>query len=128
MYNYNREKATRRWREEMPIHICGCRMPAILIADDSELALQVEKTIFDTYGLACDTATSGFDALDKVMVENYDMVFIDTVMPVMDGLDTVREMRNLDGEEYKKMPIIALSANTVDTSREAYSHRASTMS
>lgn len=36
----------------------------------------------------------------------------------MDGLDTVREMRNLDGEEYKKMPIIALSANTVETSRE----------
>ena len=90
----------------------------ILIVDDSEISLQVEKTIFDTYGLDCDTATSGFDALDKVMVNGYDVVFIDTVMPVMDGIDTVREIRNLDGEEFKKMPIVALSANTVETSRE----------
>ena len=43
-----------------------------------------------------------------MVVHVYDMVFIDTVMPVMDGLDTVREMRNLDGEEYKKMPIMSL--------------------
>ena len=90
----------------------------ILIVDDSEISLQVEKTIFDTYGLDCDTATSGFDALEKVMVNGYDVVFIDTVMPVMDGIDTVREIRNLDGEEFKKMPIVALSANTVETSRE----------
>ena len=115
--NYNERKRKEMARRNANSHLW---LPdaRILIVDDSELALQVEKTIFDTYGLACDTATSGFDALDKVMVENYDMVFIDTVMPVMDGLDTVREMRNLDGEEYKKMPIIALSANTVETSRE----------
>ena len=61
---------------------------------------------------------SGFDSLDKVMVNHYDKVFIDTVMPVMDGIDTVREIRNLDGEEFKKIPVIALSANTVETSRE----------
>ena len=56
--------------------------------------------------------------LITILINGYDMVFIDTVMPVMDGRDTVKEIRNLDGEEFKKMPIIALSANTVETSRE----------
>lgn len=115
--NYNERKRKEMARRNANSHLW---LPdvKILIVDDSEIGLQVEKTIFDTYGLSCDTATSGFDALDKVMVNSYDMVFIDTVMPVMDGIDTVREIRNLDGEEFKKMPIVALSANTVDTSRE----------
>ena len=115
--NYNERKRKEMARRNANSHLW---LPdvRILIVDDSEITLQVEKTIFDTYGLACDVATSGFDALDNVMVNNYDMVFIDTVMPVMDGLDTVREIRNLDGEEFKKLPLVALSANTVDTSRE----------
>lgn len=115
--NYNERKRKEMARRNANSHLW---LPdvRVLIVDDSEISLQVEKTIFDTYGLESDVASSGFDALDKVMVESYDMVFIDTVMPVMDGIDTVREIRNLDGEEYKKMPIIAFSANTVDTSRE----------
>ncbi len=115
--NYNERKRKEMARRNANSHLW---LPdvKILIVDDSEIGLQVEKTIFDTYGLDCDTATSGFDALDKVMVNGYDMVFIDTVMPVMDGIDTVREIRNLDGEEFKKIPIVALSANTVETSRE----------
>ena len=115
--NYNERKRKEMARRNANSHLW---LPdaKILIVDDSEISLQVEKTIFDTYGLDCDTATSGFDALDKVMVNGYDVVFIDTVMPVMDGIDTVREIRNLDGEEFKKMPIVALSANTVETSRE----------
>lgn len=115
--NYNERKRKEMARRNANSHLW---LPdaRILIVDDSEIGLQVEKTIFDTYGVNCDVATSGFDALDKVMVNGYDMVFIDTVMPVMDGIDTVREIRNLEGEEFKKLPVIALSANTVDTSRE----------
>lgn len=115
--NYNERKRKEMARRNANSHLW---LPdvRILIVDDSEIGLQVEKTIFDTYDLTCDTASSGFDALDKVMINGYDMVFIDTVMPVMDGRDTVKEIRNLDGEEFKKMPIIALSANTVETSRE----------
>lgn len=115
--NYNERKRKELARRNANFHLW---LPDahILVVDDSDIGVQVEKTIFDTYGVTCDVAMSGFDALDKVMVNGYDMVFIDTVMPVMDGIDTVREIRNLDGEEFKKLPIIALSANTVETSRE----------
>lgn len=115
--NYNERKRKEIARRNANSHLW---LPdaKILIVDDSEIGLQVEKTIFDTYGVSCDVATSAFDALDKIMVSGYDMVFIDTVMPVMDGLDTVREIRSLEGEEFNKLPVIALSANTVETSRE----------
>ena len=56
--NYNERKRKEMARRNANSHLW---LPdaRILIVDDSELALQVEKTIFDTYGLACDTATSG---------------------------------------------------------------------
>ena len=90
----------------------------VLLVDDSEVSLQVQKVIFESYELICDTAVSGFEAIDKVMVTPYDIIFVDTLMPVMDGADTVREIRSLDGEEYKKVPIIALSENNIDSSRD----------
>jgi CheY-like chemotaxis protein len=115
--NYNERKRREMARRDSNSHLC---LPdvKILIVDDSEIALQVEKALFETYEITCDVATSGFDALDKIMVNHYDMAFVSTVLPVMDGIDTVREIRNLEGEEFKKMPIVALSANLVDTSRE----------
>ncbi len=114
-YNLNRKKELARRHSNSRLWLPDIR---ILIVDESELGLQVEKTLFDTYGVVCDTVTSGFDAIDKVMVNQYDIVFMDIVMPVMDGKDTVREIRNLEGEEYRKMPIIAMSVNNVDMSKE----------
>lgn len=90
----------------------------VLLADDSEVNLKAEKSLFETYEMICDTASSGFEAIDKVMINQYDMIFIDTVMPVMDGKDTVKEIRSMEGEEYKKIPIIALFENNVDSSIE----------
>jgi CheY-like chemotaxis protein len=90
----------------------------ILIVDDSDVSLQVAKVLFESYELLCDTVVSGFEAVDKVMLNKYDMIFIDTVMPVMDGKDTVREIRSLDSEDYKKVPMIAMSENNIDSTRD----------
>lgn len=114
-YNANRKKELARRDSNSRIWLPDVR---VLLVDDSEVGLQVAKALFDTYELVCDTATSGFDALDKIMINQYDLVFIDTVMPVMDGKDTVREIRNLDGDEYSQIPAIAMSENNVDASRE----------
>ncbi len=114
-YNLNKKKEIARRDSNSIMWLPDTK---VLIVDESELGLQVEKTLLEAYGITCDTVTSGFDAIDKVMVNAYDMVFIDTIMTVMDGKDTVREIRGLEGEEYKKMPIIAMSVNTVDASRE----------
>jgi CheY-like chemotaxis protein len=90
----------------------------ILIVDDSDVTLQVAKVLFESYELVCDTVVSGFEAVDKVMLNKYDMIFIDTVMPIMDGKDTVREIRSLDDDEYKKIPMIAMSENNIDSTRD----------
>lgn len=90
----------------------------VLIVDDIDATLQVAKILLDTYELKADTAVSGFEAIDKVMVSSYDMIFINTLMHVMDGSDTLREIRSLDGEEYKKVPVIAMASNIIDGSRD----------
>lgn len=90
----------------------------VLIVDDTDATLQVAKILLDTYELKVDTANSGFEAIDKVMVSSYDMVFINSVMPVMDGADTLKEIRSLSGEEYNKLPVIAMASNIVDGSRD----------
>lgn len=114
-YNASRKRELARRNSNSRIWLPDVR---VLLVDDSEIGLQVAKALFDTYELICDTAASGFEAIDKVMINQYDIVFVDTIMPVMDGRDTVREIRNLDGDEYSKMPIIAMSESNVDASRE----------
>ena len=105
------------WPSVTRVPESGCRV-RILLVDDSDVSLGIQKVIFESYELVCDTVLSGFEAIDKVMVTPYDMIFIDTVMPVMDGADTVREIRGLDGEEYKRVPIVALSENNVESNRD----------
>lgn len=114
-YNTDRKKELARRDSNSRIWLPDVR---ILLVDDSEVVLQAAKALFDSYELICDTVTSGFDAIDKIMVHQYDIVFINMIMPVMDGRDTVREIRNLDGEEYSRIPIIAMSETNVDASRD----------
>jgi CheY-like chemotaxis protein len=55
-----------------------------------------------------------------VRENKYDLVFMDQMMPGIDGIETTRRIRRLDGEYYKKLPIVALSANAVSGAREAF--------
>lgn len=114
-YNANHKKQTAFRNSNSRIWLPDVRL---LLVDDSEVSCMAEKALFDTYELLCDTAGSGFEAIDKVMVNKYDIVFVNTVMPVMDGRDTVREIRGLDGEDYKKLPIVGMSVNLVDNTKE----------
>lgn len=117
--NYNKRKRREREQKNSKLRIW---LPdvKVLVVDDSEVNLQVEKSLLETYGLQADAVSTGFEAIDKIMMNDYDMVFLDTVMPVMDGMDTVREIRSLDGQEYKKLIIIAMSENIIDGGREDF--------
>jgi signal transduction histidine kinase/CheY-like chemotaxis protein len=92
----------------------------ILAADDSVVNLTVIKRYLAIHGMEADTCENGSDALDKIMRKDYDLVFLDHMMPEMDGIETSRRIRRLDGEKYKKLPIIALSANAVSGARELF--------
>jgi CheY-like chemotaxis protein len=81
--------------------------------------LYVAKGMLSPYGLQIDTALSGFEAIEKIKRNEYDLVFMDHMMPKMDGLEATQEIRKL-GPEYEKLPIVALTANAVSGMREMF--------
>jgi len=95
------------------------QMPSgkVLIIDDNDMNLYVTKGMLLPYKLQIHTALSGAEGIEKIKKAKeteklYDIVFLDHMMPVMDGIETAKAIRKL-GSGYKKMPIIALTANAV---------------
>jgi PAS domain S-box-containing protein len=82
----------------------------VLLVDDTNMILYIIKEKLSSYGLQVDTATSGYEAIDKIMTNAYDIVFMDHKMPKMNGVEATKEIRKL-GSEYEKLPVIALTAN-----------------
>jgi CheY-like chemotaxis protein/signal transduction histidine kinase len=82
---------------------------SVLIVDDVESNLYVVKELMSPYGLSIDTVSSGFDAIERIKNGRiYDIIFMDHMMPKMDGIEAVKIIREKLG--YKK-PIVALTAN-----------------
>ena len=85
----------------------------VLVVDDNEVNLNVSTGMLKVlYDINCDTAASGKEAIDMVQQSDYDIVFMDHMMPEMDGADTTRHIRALGGK-FATLPIIALTANAV---------------
>ncbi len=90
----------------------------ILAIDDTEINLSVFKNLLKQTKVQIDTADSGFAALEMVKEKDYDIIFVDHMMPVMDGIETLERMKELDN--YSKSVHIALTANAISGSREKY--------
>jgi signal transduction histidine kinase/ActR/RegA family two-component response regulator len=91
----------------------------ILLVDDNRVNLAVAKGLLKPYEMQVDAVLSGADALEKVKEKDYDIVFMDHMMPDMDGIDTTRAIRALGGK-YENLTIIALTANAIDAARELF--------
>jgi len=85
----------------------------ILVVDDNEINILIAKRILSKWGLEIDSAIDGYDAIDKVMTEKYDLVFMDIKMPGIDGFETTGIIRDISGAYYTELPIIALTASTL---------------
>ncbi|MDQ6978215.1 MAG: response regulator [Ghiorsea sp.] len=79
----------------------------ILLVDDSLIAREVEKKIFESLGFVVETAIDGMDALEKLEASTYDMVVTDLEMPRLDGFGLVRQIRNQP--KYEDLPIMVIS-------------------
>lgn len=88
----------------------------ILIVDDNEPNLMVAKGILAPLQMKIDTASGGKQALEMISKKHYDLVFMDHMMPELDGIETTRIIRRLH-EEYDNVPIIALTANVMEETR-----------
>jgi signal transduction histidine kinase/HPt (histidine-containing phosphotransfer) domain-containing protein/ActR/RegA family two-component response regulator len=92
----------------------------VLVVDDNSINLTVALGFLATHHIQADTVLSGKGAIEKVQATPYDLVFMDHMMPGMDGTEAARHIRSLNGERFKTMPIIALSANAVQGARELF--------
>lgn len=92
----------------------------ILLVDDNELNLVVAKELLKPLRMQIDTAENGLQAVKMVRGNQYDLVLMDHMMPVMDGIEAAKAIRALPEDKYQKLPIIALTANAMVDARKEF--------
>lgn len=99
-----------------------CEMLPALVVDDTEINLMILEELLSQAGIRSDTASSGKIALEKCRKNKYGIIFMDYVMPEMDGVETTRLIRSLDKSSPTDpgVPIIAITGDTSDETLEAF--------
>lgn len=92
----------------------------ILVVDDTISNLVIIQGLLKRTKIKVDMAKSGYDALRMVEKKQYQMIFLDHMMPEMDGIETLHEIRKLKENPNVAVPIIALTANAVLGAKEKY--------
>ena len=89
----------------------------LLVVDDNELNLQIAEGLLELFGPRVDCVQSGPEAVEAVKKNSYDLVFLDHMMPGMDGVETLRKIRALPGGAGNSLPVVALTANATSSAR-----------
>ncbi len=94
--------------EEVP----KARSEKVLVVDDNPANLQLASELLKGIGAKVTTANNGSEALQLCAQQDYDLIFMDVQMPILDGMDTTRELRKREGSK-RRTPIIALTAHAM---------------
>ena len=88
-----------------------------LVVDDSNINLKVTAKILEKLNFDVETVLSGFECLEKIKVNKYDIIFMDIMMPEMDGVETLNKLKEIDNFN---VPVIALTADVQIGAKEKY--------
>ncbi|MDR0320301.1 MAG: response regulator [Treponema sp.] len=91
----------------------------VLVVDDNEFNIKVAVGLLNLYKINAKTASGGKEAIDMIQKNEFDIVFMDHMMPGMDGVEATNEIRKLGGK-YKQLAVIALTANAVKGAKEMF--------
>ncbi|ULQ60826.1 response regulator [Brucepastera parasyntrophica] len=91
----------------------------ILVVDDIEINLAVTEAMLNTFGIKPDLAQNGKDSIELAGQNNYDLIFMDHMMPGMDGIEATKLIRTIN-DYYKTVPIIALTANVINGAEKMF--------
>lgn len=94
----------------------------VLLVEDIELNREIAEVILTEAGFLVETAPDGTDAVAMVSESKeyyYDVILMDVQMPIMDGYEATRTIRNMRRKDVKSMPIIAMTANALEEDKEA---------
>jgi signal transduction histidine kinase/ActR/RegA family two-component response regulator len=97
-------------------HVIYAPDAKVLVVDDNAINLNVACGLLEQYEIKADTATSGREAIDLIREKQYDLVFMDHMMPEIDGVEATKILRRM-GEE---VPIVALTANVIEGVKDAF--------
>ncbi|MBR6223166.1 MAG: response regulator [Lachnospiraceae bacterium] len=91
-----------------------------LVVDDEPMNLVVASSIFSDYEMVVETAGSGREAIEKYRKGDYDIVFMDHMMPEMDGVEAMKRLRKVAEDQGRDIKVIILTANVVSGAREMF--------
>ncbi len=92
----------------------------LLVVDDNEMNLKVFTSLLKETCVNIDEAESGAQALDLCRDNKYDIIFLDHMMPGMDGVETLKRLKEMEDTTNLETPTVALTANAVSGAREEY--------
>lgn len=90
----------------------------VLLVEDNELNMEIAQIVLAKAGIVVDTAENGKEAVAKASAKRYDVILMDIQMPVMNGYEATRAIRQLENKELAQVPIIAMTANAFQEDKE----------
>ncbi|MDR1578783.1 MAG: response regulator [Synergistaceae bacterium] len=120
-----RFKANDRRRKARGLAYSDLSRGRALVVDDVRTNLDVARRLLSPYGLQIDCVPSGTEAIERIRAsekngKKYDIVFMDHMMPEMDGIEATKKIRELGSEYARGVPIIALTANALSGNRKMF--------
>lgn len=107
-------------RREEPLEPFTVKDYKVLVVDDNLINRKVARSFLQSYGLEITEAENGIEAIGLVRQKRFDLIFMDHMMPMMDGIETVHRIRSDCGDNGRLPVIIALTANAMEGVREVF--------